>query len=213
MKRVSLPGILALCVVVSAPVWIGACAPVQPKTDPMAAAAAQKKAEADAMAARQKAYDDSVRAANEAARLTREAEAKRKADEEEARRRAEADAKRKTEDAARQMAMLNSVYFDYDKSAIRSDQRMPLDENAKKLRDYRAEDKVIIEGHCDERGTVEYNLALGERRASAVKQYLTKAGIKKDRLETISYGKERPLAMGSGEDAWAKNRRAEVKRK
>lgn len=211
MKRLSLPGILALCVLVSAPVWIGACGPVrQPKVDPMAV---QKKAEAEALAARQRAYDDSVRSANEAARLMREADAKRKTDEEDARRRAEADAKRKAEEASRQMAMLSTVFFDYDKSAIRTDQRMPLDENAKKLRDYRSDDKVIIEGHCDDRGTVEYNLALGEQRAGAVKQYLTKAGIKKDRLETISYGKERPVAMGSGEDAWSKNRRAEVKRK
>jgi peptidoglycan-associated lipoprotein len=67
--------------------------------------------------------------------------------------------------------------------------------------------RLVIEGHCDERGTREYNLALGERRATAVKNYLTNAGIAAARVTTISYGKERPVALGANEAAWAQNRR------
>lgn len=99
------------------------------------------------------------------------------------------------------------VYFDFDKYNVRGDQRAALDQNAAVLRD---NPKVVIkiEGHCDERGTVEYNLALGDRRANAVKKYLTDLGIPADRIETISYGKERPAVMGTGEEVWSKNRRA-----
>jgi peptidoglycan-associated lipoprotein len=68
--------------------------------------------------------------------------------------------------------------------------------------------RVLIEGHCDERGTNEYNMALGEQRALAARRYLTSLGVNPDRLTTISYGEERPIALGSNEDAWAKNRRA-----
>ena len=68
--------------------------------------------------------------------------------------------------------------------------------------------KIQIEGHCDERGTVEYNLALGERRANSAKRYLTSLGIPENRISTISYGKERPLDPGHNEEAWTKNRRA-----
>ena len=71
--------------------------------------------------------------------------------------------------------------------------------------------RVTIEGHCDERGTREYNLALGERRANAVKDYLTALGIDRSRVKTISYGKERPVAMGSNAAAWAQNRRGVTK--
>jgi peptidoglycan-associated lipoprotein len=70
--------------------------------------------------------------------------------------------------------------------------------------------KVQIEGHCDERGTIEYNLALGERRANSTKKYLISLGISADRISTISYGKERPLDPGHNEEAWAKNRRAHI---
>ena len=107
---------------------------------------------------------------------------------------------------------MTTVYFDYNKFNIRDDQKMALDENARKLRDYRPKDLVILEGHCDERGTVEYNLALGDRRANQVKRYLVNSGIDVGRLNTISYGEERPAVMGSSENAWAKNRRVELKR-
>jgi peptidoglycan-associated lipoprotein len=98
------------------------------------------------------------------------------------------------------------VFFDYDKYALRTDAKSTLDKQAAWLKKYPAY-KLTIEGHADERGTREYNLALGERRANSVKDYLTGAGIAKDRVKTISYGKERPVALGSNEAAWSQNRR------
>ena len=98
------------------------------------------------------------------------------------------------------------VFFDLDKSEIRPDAQATLQKQAAWLNQYR--DKTVsIEGHCDERGTREYNLALGERRANAVKKYLVSLGVDASRLSTISYGKERPVALGSDEASWAQNRR------
>jgi len=99
------------------------------------------------------------------------------------------------------------VFFDYDSHTLRPDARAALDGNARVLRD-NPDVRLMIEGHCDERGTIEYNLALGERRANAARDYLINAGIAGSRLTSISYGKERPFDTGSGETAWAKNRRA-----
>lgn len=162
----------------------------------------------------EEAHADSLRAAEEAVRLAREkAEAERRQREaaERQRRETEEAQRRAAEEAARQAA-LNTIYFEYDQSNIRNDQLPVLAENAKKLKEYQPTDKVLIEGHCDERGTVEYNLTLGERRANAVKQYLINAGIDPKRVSTISYGKERPVDPGHTESAWAKNRQAELKR-
>lgn len=102
-----------------------------------------------------------------------------------------------------------AIYFDFDSHAIRDDQKPALQEAARQLRG-QAQARLRLEGHCDERGTVEYNLALGDRRAQAVKNYLQGLGIPASRLETVSYGKERPAAPGSGEASWAKNRRVEM---
>ena len=99
------------------------------------------------------------------------------------------------------------VFFDFDKSDLTSEARATLDRQAAWLKKYGSVN-VTIEGHCDERGTREYNLALGERRATAVKNYLVAAGISTARVKTLSYGKERPVALGSDEASWAKNRRA-----
>ena len=101
---------------------------------------------------------------------------------------------------------LKEVFFDFDKSTIRDDQKAALNDNVGWLKGNSAA-KLLIEGHCDERGTAEYNLALGERRAKAVKDYLVGAGIAADRLSTISYGKERPFVLGHDESAWKWNRR------
>jgi peptidoglycan-associated lipoprotein len=98
------------------------------------------------------------------------------------------------------------VYFDTDMSVIREDGRATLGRQAEWLKKY-TNYAITIEGHCDERGTREYNLALGERRAAAVRQYLITQGIPADRMKTISYGKERPEVVGSDEGAWARNRR------
>jgi peptidoglycan-associated lipoprotein len=98
------------------------------------------------------------------------------------------------------------VFFDYDSYEIRPDAQDTLQKQAAWLQQY-GQYAVMIEGHCDERGTREYNLALGERRANAVRNYLVALGIDGNRLQTISYGKERPEQPGSDEVAWAQNRR------
>lgn len=106
------------------------------------------------------------------------------------------------------MGVLETVYFDFDRSMIREDQRSVLLSNADWLK---ANPKYVVEigGHCDERGTTEYNLALGDRRANALKAYLVGLGVSASRLEVVSYGEERPAVPGSGEDVWSKNRRGE----
>jgi peptidoglycan-associated lipoprotein len=102
---------------------------------------------------------------------------------------------------------LKDAFFDYDSAELSGSAQSTLDADGKVLSD-NSSANVTIEGHCDERGTVEYNLALGDRRAQAVKDYLVRYGIPASRLSTISYGEERPFATGSDESAWAQNRRA-----
>ena len=99
------------------------------------------------------------------------------------------------------------VFFAYDSSAISADAAEVLDTQVKWLKKHENVN-VVVQGYCDERGTREYNLALGERRANAVKQFLVSQGVAADRVSTISYGKERPAVLGSNEAAWAQNRRA-----
>ena len=99
------------------------------------------------------------------------------------------------------------VFFDFDKSDLKPDARATLEKQAAWLKRFPSI-TVTIEGHCDERGTREYNLALGERRANAAKDFLVALGINPGRLNTVSYGKERPVAFGHDEAAWAQNRRA-----
>ncbi len=99
------------------------------------------------------------------------------------------------------------VFFDTDQSTVREDGRQTLNRQAEWLKKY-GNYQITVEGHCDERGTREYNLALGERRANAARQYLVAQGIPAARIKTISYGKERPDPVGSDEAAWARNRRA-----
>lgn len=101
---------------------------------------------------------------------------------------------------------VRDAYFDLDKADIRADARTALSKTADFLKNY-PQLKVTIEGHCDERGSTEYNLSLGDRRASAVKQYLISLGIGADRISTVSYGKEKPFCMESNETCWQQNRR------
>jgi len=105
--------------------------------------------------------------------------------------------------------LLKDIHFDFDKYDIRRGDEEILRENAALIKKY-PKVKIQIEGHCDERGTVEYNLALGERRANNTKKYLVSLGIASNRISTISYGKEKPLDPGRNEEAWAKNRRAHI---
>ena len=101
---------------------------------------------------------------------------------------------------------VQDAYFDLDKADIRADARDALTRTAQFLRSY-PQVKVTLEGHCDERGSTEYNLALGDRRAQAAKDFLVAAGIAADRVQTISYGKERPFCMDHNEACWQQNRR------
>ncbi|MBS1985578.1 MAG: peptidoglycan-associated lipoprotein Pal [Bdellovibrionales bacterium] len=110
--------------------------------------------------------------------------------------------------AGAKIPQLSTVYFDYDSFVINAASKTQLDANAEWLKS-NSSAKVQIEGHTDERGTTEYNLALGERRSGAVKDYLISKGVPAGQLSTISYGEERPAVQGSDEAAWSKNRRAE----
>ena len=98
------------------------------------------------------------------------------------------------------------VFFDFDKSGLRADAKATLAKQAAWLKQY-PNYSLTVEGHADERGTREYNLALGEKRANSVKEFLTANGVAAARVKTISYGKERPVALGSNEAAWSQNRR------
>jgi peptidoglycan-associated lipoprotein len=104
---------------------------------------------------------------------------------------------------------LGTVYFDFDKSEIRDDAKPVLRANAQQIEGNNG--TITIEGHCDERGDEEYNLALGERRATAVKRYLANLGVPDSRMRTISYGEAKPAVQGHNESAWRWNRRAEFR--
>ena len=106
---------------------------------------------------------------------------------------------------------VQDAYFDYDKSDIRADARDVLTQDAAALKSILSDfpnASIVVEGHCDERGSAEYNLGLGDRRASAAKDFLVQLGVPADRLKTISYGKERPQCTESNESCWQRNRRA-----
>jgi len=107
---------------------------------------------------------------------------------------------------------VKDAYFDYDKADIRPDAREALTQTAQFLRS-NAQVRVTIEGHADERGSTEYNLALGDRRAQAVKDFLASQGITADRMETVSYGKERPVCTDKNEQCYQQNRRGHLVRK
>lgn len=127
---------------------------------------------------------------------------------------ADADAQRRAEEEARlareraRGSIQDMIFFDFDRSDLREDARQTLQLKAEALRQF-PDIRIRIEGHADERGTVEYNLALGERRADAARAYLVDLGIDPDRMTTISYGEERPQVEGQNEAAWSQNRRDE----
>ncbi len=106
-----------------------------------------------------------------------------------------------------QTGPIGDVFFGYDSSALSAEAQEQLQKNAAWLVS-NTNTTAVIEGHCDSRGTSEYNLALGERRASSSKEYITRLGVAPTRLDVISFGEERPFALGTGEEAWNKNRRA-----
>ena len=110
--------------------------------------------------------------------------------------------------ASARATMGQQIYFDFDKDDIRDDQRATLDAKVPIL-NANPNARIRIGGHCDDRGSDEYNLALGQRRSASAKRYLVSRGIAESRIETVSFGKERPAVQGENEDAWAKNRRDE----
>jgi len=110
-------------------------------------------------------------------------------------------------DEIERMGLLPDIQFDLDSADLRESDRQTLNRNAEALKKFDFI-KVTVEGHADERGTVEYNLALGDRRARAAYDYLTSLGVPTDRLRVVSYGKEVPLCQQSNEECWARNRRA-----
>jgi peptidoglycan-associated lipoprotein len=113
-----------------------------------------------------------------------------------------------TQNNTPEIPSLVTVYFDYDDSALRPDAKEGLKRDAEFLRSNK-DAKAELQGNCDSRGTEEYNLALGKRRAESAKQYLADLGISPQRLTTVSFGEENPAAPGEGEAAWAKNRRVD----
>lgn len=160
--------------------------------DKEAAEAAAEKAKADAaaqLAAEQQAARDAEAKKVEMAKL----EAKNKAEE-------------VRKDAMDELASMQTVYFDFDRASVRSDSYSTLDKHAAFL-SQNPSVSIVIEGHCDSRGTPEYNIALGERRAQSVATYLQNAGVSASQLTVVSYGEEKPVSNGSSQDAFAKNRR------
>jgi peptidoglycan-associated lipoprotein len=108
-----------------------------------------------------------------------------------------------------EVSKLDAVYFDFDKFTLKPEAREALKKNADWL-SKNPDKKVVVEGNCDERGTNEYNMALGQRRADSAAKYLTDLGVAKNRVSKVSYGKERPECKESNEECWSKNRRADV---
>lgn len=104
--------------------------------------------------------------------------------------------------------LTRAYYFDFDKADLRPDSQAALDRSISVLKN--GSQRIRLEGNCDERGTREYNMALGERRANAVANYMVVNGVARDRIETVSYGEEKPAAAGHDEGAWSQNRRVEL---
>ena len=114
------------------------------------------------------------------------------------------------DDAEAALRAITTFYFEFDSSDLKPEAMRALDAHAKVLKATGV--RVVLEGHTDERGTREYNMALGERRATAVQRYLSMQGVSPAQLELVSYGEERPVATGSDEQSWAQNRRVELRR-
>lgn len=108
---------------------------------------------------------------------------------------------------AHERGWVHDAYFDYDRNALTGDAQQALNDSAQWLRAH-GDITVVLEGHCDERGTEQYNLGLGDRRANTAREYLVAQGVDAGRIKTVSYGEERPFEDGHAEEAWAKNRRA-----
>ncbi|MDH4204286.1 MAG: peptidoglycan-associated lipoprotein Pal [Desulfobacteraceae bacterium] len=165
------------------------------------ASCAKKAVKEDTMATQQ-AEDEAAMKAREAAEKTKQEEMARQRALEEERLKEEA----RLMQEAKDMFLNADIHFEFDSSTLTPEAQLILKKKAEWLQN-NPESMSTVEGHCDERGTSEYNLALGDRRATSAKNFLVDLGISASRLTTISYGEERPVDLGKSEEAWAKNRR------
>lgn len=172
----------------------------------LTASCAKKTVVSDATAIEDQTQTEAEAAAAEAARKAEQERIRQQELQEEAARKLAMEQART--EAAKTRFLNQNIHFEYDSSQLTDTARTLLREKADWLK-ANPEYSIVIEGHCDERGTTEYNLALGERRASAAKQYLQDLGIETFRMTTVSYGEERPLDPGQNEMAYSKNRRAQ----
>ena len=168
---------------------------------------AKQKVTMEAEPAQEMAADESQQSAEDAA-ARREAEEARMREQQAREERQRMEAAGMAEEARRQAFEGENINFDFDKYVLTPQAMMILDEKAAYLREHPGM-RVLIEGHADERGSNEYNLALGDRRANSAKTYLVKSGVTESRMTTISYGEEQPLCMQASEYCWARNRRAQ----
>ena len=194
MTRLDLLVVAGLIAAAAAACGGGAPPVTTPAPTPNADSIAAERARQDS-AAREQARQDSIRAAQEAERIARQ----RAAD-------SAAAAGASTTEVKTMLATM--IHFDFDKSDIKSNDAGALDQKVAILQANPGL-RIRISGHCDERGSDEYNLALGNRRANKAKEYLVQHGIDAGRIETVSYGEERPIAQGHDETAWSQNRRDE----
>ena len=182
---------LALLLVIPGLMFAASCAKKAVVAEPAVTPAVEEEAEAERLTA-----EEQARAAREERRLR------------EARIREEARERREREEMAEKEKFLNEdIHFEFDQSRLLPEAKEILTDKAKWLRAH-PDVSAVIEGHCDERGTNEYNMALGDRRSNSAKSFLVDMGIASGRLTTISYGEERPVDPRHDEEAWAKNRRA-----
>jgi len=179
---------LALFLVIPGLMFAASCAKKAVVSEPGVTAAAEEEAEAKRLAAEEEARARAAQRALEEERLREQARERKELDD-------------------RQQFMNEDIHFEFDRSRLLPEGKKILRRKAKWLRTHH-DVSVIVEGHCDERGTNEYNMALGDRRAGSAKSFLVDLGIARGRLRTISYGEERPLDPRHNEEAWAKNRRA-----
>ncbi|HYS22156.1 MAG TPA: peptidoglycan-associated lipoprotein Pal [Gemmatimonadales bacterium] len=194
MTRLDLLVVAGLVAAAAAACGGGAPPVTTPAPTPNADSIAAERAKQDSLA-REQARQDSIRAAQEAERIARQ----RAAD-------SAAAAGATTTEVKTMLATM--IHFDFDKSDIKSNDAGTLDQKVAILQANPAL-RIRISGHCDERGSAEYNLALGNRRGNKAKEYLVQHGIDAGRIETVSYGEERPIAQGHDETAWSQNRRDE----
>ncbi len=179
-------------------------------------AAAQKLLNEAQALVEEKEYEEAERKAKAAQKMAEEAKQTADANWEECNRQkkvvAEAKKPAQTEDdesTEAKVASLTTVYFGYDSAELTPAQRQQLEQNALWMRQHDDVASVVLEGHTDERGSDEYNIALGERRATAVREYLVQLGIEDERLRILSYGEEKPVAYGASEEDYRRNRRVE----